>query len=497
MPQVWKADGVTTDALGSSTSTDALPRGAKLGLTVAVLAMTVLPYTVTGMNLAIPEIQEEFDSSLAALSWTLSGYSIVLASFTMLGGSLSTRFGNRRMFVVGVVFFTLGSLLCIVAPGTVVLIAARVVQALGGALVVPSSVSVALAGWPDHRRVTAMGIWTAAFPIGSSVAPVAAALLLDAGSWRLIFVPPMVAGIVVLVMVPMVPNDRVGGDGLRASTPLPDLGGMALGTVSVALLAVGIVQGRSWGWTSWAILGCLAGAAVLVPLFIVRCRRHARPFLPMHLFSVPTFRVANVTNVLISMIGMSVWLVWPLMLGGLWGYDALHIGLAMTPTPLIGGTVSILVARWCQVHGFRTVLIVGGAALVAAMWWFYSHTTVEPDYWTAMFPGLVLMGIGMGCTFAPLNAAALVDLPRGDLPQGNATFSTGRFLSGAIGIALVVAMLGEPSEEDPLAAFDRAYFLLFVVSVVALIALVVLWPRRATAGRTARLQPAAEGASSP
>jgi hypothetical protein len=270
-----------------------------------------------------------------------------------------------------------------------------------------------------------------------------------------------------------------------------------LGTVSVALLAVGIVQGRSWGWTSWAILGCLAGAAVLVPLFIARCRRHARPFLPTHLFEVPTFRVANTTNVAISMIGMSVWLVWPLMLGGLWGYDALHIGLGMTPTPLIGGAVSILVARWCQVHGFRAVLIVGGAALVGAMWWFYAHTAVEPDYWTAMFPGLVLMGIGMGCTFAPLNAAALVDLPRGDLPQGNATFSTGRFLSGAIGIALVVAMLGEPAEEDPLAAFDRAYLLLFALSVVALIALAALWPRRSTVGRTARLQRAVEGASSP
>jgi EmrB/QacA subfamily drug resistance transporter len=464
-----------TGARAERAPDDTLAPGAVLGLSVSVMAMALLPVTVTGMNLAVSAIQAEFGSSLAALSWSLSGYSIVLAALTLLGGAVAARLGYWTTFMAGLAVFTAGSALCAAAPGTAVLIAGRVVQGAGGALIVPASVSVALAGWPDSRRSFAIGVWTAAFPIGSSGAPILAALLLDAGSWRWIFVVTGALGAAALVLgwfLPRVPKTS-------AAVPAwPDILGMTLGTVAVGLLALGIVQGRSWGWTSLGVLGPLVVAAGLVPYVVWRSTRHPRPFLPLRLFEVTTFRVGNIANVFVSMIGMSMWLVWPLVLSGLWNYSALQVGLAMSPTPILGGTISVAVSRWNARHGFRLSLLIGSVTIVAANAWFLFRTQVEPDYWGVMFPGLVLMGMGMGLTFAPLNAAALVDLDRADFPAGNATFSTGRFLSAAIGIAAVVAMLGEGDDAHPTAPFERAYLLLLVIAVVAFVILATMWPKR-------------------
>jgi len=258
---------------------------------------------------------------------------------------------------------------------------------------------------------------------------------------------------------------------------LPDFAGMLMGTVSTGLLALGLVEGNTWGWTNVKTLIAFAIAALLIPLLISRSGKHKRPFLPVKLFRVPTFRIANIANVSVSMIGMSVWLVWPLVLGGLWKYDAWGIGLAMSPTPFLGGA-GAFVSSWLVARfGYRQLLSTGAVALVLATGWFMFMIQETPHYWTHMFHGLVLTGIGMGLLFSFLNAAALVDLEREDFPAGNATFSTGRFLSGAIGIAAVVAMIGSGGN-SPVDPFRKAYGFLFGISIIAFLAIVVLWPRQ-------------------
>ena len=177
------------------------------------------------------------------------------------------------------------------------------------------------------------------------------------------------------------------------------------------------------------------------------------------------------------MIGMSVWLVWPLVLGGLWKYDAWGIGLAMSPTPVLGGGGAFLSSYLVARFGYRQLLSTGAVALVLATGWFMFMIQETPHYWTHMFPGLVLTGIGMGLLFSFLNAAALVDLEREDFPAGNATFSTGRFLSGAIGIAAVVAMISSGGD-SPVDPFRKAYGFLFGISIIAFLAIVLLWPRQ-------------------
>jgi EmrB/QacA subfamily drug resistance transporter len=468
------------DTLHLGTSQQKLPRTAVIGLTTSMLGMAALPFAVTGTNLAIPLIKQDFDASLASLSWALSGYSIVIASLTMLGGALSARIGTLRAFQIGVGLFVAASALCVVAPNTAVLIVGRILQGAGGAFVVPASVSVALVGWPDERRAFAMGVWTGAFPIGSSTAPIICSALITGGQWRLIFAVPLVLGLVTLgLSAPLRTAKELTASRADAATLLPDLVGMVAGTVATGLVALGLVQGNSWGWAGTKTIVTFVVAVLLVVVLITRSRQHERPFLPVPLFRVPTFRIANIANVSVSMVGMAVWLIWPLVLGGLWKYDAWGIGLAMSPTPLLGGAGAIFSARLVNKFGYRKLLVTGAVALVSSTAWFTFRTEAEADYWGHMFPGLILMGLGMGLLFSFLNAAALVDLRREDFPVGNATFSTGRFLSGAIGVAAVVAALGADGD-DPVAPFRRAYGFLFGMAIVAFIAIVVLWPRRAS-----------------
>ena len=453
------------------------PRVAIIGLTTSMLGMAALPFAVTGTNLAIPLIKQDFNSSLAALSWALSGYSIILAALTMLGGALSARIGTLRAFQLGVTIFAVASAVCVFAPNTAILIAGRVLQGIGGAFVVPASVAVALVGWPEDRRAFAMGVWTGAFPIGSTTAPIISSALITGGQWRLIFAVPLLLTVIALGLTVFIRGHAQLEAGSNAPTGVPDIVGMIAGTLSTGLIALGLVEGNTWGWNDPKTLGAFVIAGVMVPVLIVRSGRHPRPFLPISLFRVPTFRIANIANISVSMVGMAVWLLWPLVLGGLWKYDAWGIGLAMSPTPVLGGAGAFLSAQLVAKFGYRQLLTTGAVALVAATAWFTFMTQEEPQYWSHMFPGLILTGIGMGLLFSFLNAAALVDLQREDFPAGNATFNTGRFLSGAIGIAAVVAMIGAGGDH-PVDPFRRAYAFLFVMGIVAFLAIVVLWPRK-------------------
>ena len=446
--------------------------------------MALLPVGVTGTNLAFPEIEAGFDgASRATLSWALSGYSIVIAAFTLLGGQLTDRFDGRRMFRIGLVVFAAASLLAGWAPTVGLLIAGRCLQGIGGALLVSSSLLVATTGWPRERHTFVIGIWTAAFPIGSALAPSITAAILELASWRWIFLTTAMLAIVVLVADLIALPPATGGRSAETDdVPFehPDYLGIVVGTGAVGLAALGIVQGPSWGWGSARILVVLFAAAALVPIFIIRSRRHPRPLLDLDLFQVRTFWLANVANVFVSVAGMSVWLIWPLLMINQWGYSQITVGLAITPTPFLAGLGAVVSARIAERIGYRVRRVLGLAFIVAPNVWVGATLEAEPNFVGAMLPGLLLYGIGMGLTFSPINAAALSEIPFERYAQGNAAFSTGRFLAGAIGIAAVVAALGEPGS-DPLAGYDRAFLMLALVSAAGLVLLAVGWPRRSVA----------------
>ena len=351
----------------------------------------------------------------------------------------------------------------------------------------PSSLIVVTSQWPAERRTFVIGVWTAAFPIGSAAAPSLTAVILQVGSWRWVFALMTIIAIAVAVLAaPVRIADQGSGSTSPDGSPLPrpDIVGMVIGTAAVGLLALGIVEGPTWGWLSWRIVGSLVVSAAMVPLFIRRSLRHPRPLIDLRLFRIPTYSVASGANVFISIAGMSVWLIWPLFMTNQWGYSQIAVGLAITPTPMLAGIVSILSTRWSAVHGYRSLLVPGSIILVGANLWYLTMLGTEPAYATEMLPGLIMYGVGMGLTFAPVNAAALGHVPPSQYGQANAGFSTGRFLSGAIGVAAVIAALGEGDDADPMAAYDRGFAMLAVVSALAAVLLVVAWPRRATAPAT-------------
>jgi MFS family permease len=464
-------------------------RAYRLGVAVAMLAMCAIPIATTGTNIAFPSLVAHFsDVSRVTLSWSLTGYSIVIAAFTLLGGQLSDRLGSSRMFAVGLALLVGSNVVSAAAPSAFVLIASRAVMGAGGALVVPASLSVILARCPEDRRTFTIGLWTAAFPIGSAVAPVTTAFLLELFSWRAVFgATAVVSGAALVLSTRLSPVPRAA----PTSTGRADLVGFGAGTAAMGLVALAIVEGHSWGWTSPSILGSALGGMALLGVFIVRSLHHPNPLLDLSLFRIRSFRNTNIASGAISSVGTALWLVWPLLMTGLWGYSQLRVGLAMTPAPVLTAVGAMLASRVAARRGHRGILRAGACFLIASCAALVLLPQATPNYLTGMLPGIVLCGLGSALAFAPLNAAALVDVPRASMGQANAAFATGRFFSGAIGVASAIAVLDGPAT-GPLDNFDRAFALLGLFAVIGL-ALLLVGGRRSGAhgsGSGAGLAPA-------
>ena len=274
------------------------PRRARVAFAASIGAMTLMPLAVTGTNLAFPEIEATFaDTSRSVLSWALSGYSIVIAAFTLLGGQLSDRWDAKRSFLAGLAVFAAASLIAAVAPTPAWLIAGRSAQGVGGALIVPASLLIAVSEFPAVRRPLVIAVWTAAFPIGSALAPTLSAVVLQIGSWRWVFLVMALTSVVIAAVIAALPvrldeGPRHDGEGEAADEGRSDVLGIVLGTGAVALIALAIVQGPSWGWLDarTALVGTFGVA--LLPVFVRRSLRHSRPLMDLRLFELRTYSVA-------------------------------------------------------------------------------------------------------------------------------------------------------------------------------------------------------------
>ena len=452
-----------------------ITRSAWSVLVISVIAMILLPAALTGTTIAFPEIELNFGSNRATLSWILSGYSITTAAFTLLGGQLSDRLGSRVMFIRGVFLFFLGSVLCTVSPNVGLLIAGRTIQGVGAAIYAPASLAMVLRRFHRTHHALAIGIWAASVPIGSALSPTIASFILEIADWRWMFAVQTVGAMSVLFAIAFF-KEKEGSRGSSVRGPM-DYWGIPIGTAAIGFLALGIVQGPRWGWMSWDTILAFAASLVLFPLFMHRNKDQSMPLVDFTLFSIPTFRTANVVSLGVSLVGSSVWLLWPIHLATVWEYSQIQIGLAITPTPLLAGLVSIGTGRWVQTYGYRGILSVGTALLVLGNIWLIIFYGSEVHYWGRMFPGLVLYGLAMGLTFAPLNSAALADVPEQVYGRANATFLTGRAMCSAIGIAILVAIIGDSAGLDALPAFRNAFIFLAGVSAGSFLLVLSIWPR--------------------
>lgn len=415
---------------------------------VTVAGAFVVALDLSIVNVAFPSIEASFPGAgTSTLSWVLTAYSVVFGALLLGAGRIADRSGRRRTFLTGLGVFTLGSLLCGIATSPGLLIAGRVVQAVGAALLMPSSLALLLSATAEQARTTAVAMWGGISALAVACGPSIGAVLVEAGGWRWAFLVNLpVLAVAAIATTRVVPESSAGG-------PRPDVAGIALVTVAVASLALAITQGPDWGWSSVGVLGSFAAAAVTGSLTVRRARRHPAPAVDLRILSNRTVAVANAGTVLYAIGFFAMLLANVLFLTSVWGWSTLAAGLAVTPGPLVVAALSRSTGRLAGRVGFRPVLVVGGLVFAAAQLWSAAMVPLDPDYLRWWLPQTLVTGLGVALTFPVLSAAAVAGLPPASFGVGGAMNQTARQIGAVLGVAVLVAVLGDPS--SPAQALDR------------------------------------------
>jgi EmrB/QacA subfamily drug resistance transporter len=444
-------------------------------LAVTSLGVFIVLLDTTIINIAFPAITAAFPSTTrAALSWVLNAYAIVFAALLITAGRTADQLGRRRMFLIGLAVFAATSAACGLAPTLPALVAGRALQAVGAALLVPTSLALLLAEFPRSRRSMAVGLWGAVGAVAAASGPLLGALLVETIGWRWIFLAnPPVCTLAI----------ATGGRLLRESTDpqaagLPDLLGVALVIAATALAALGIVQGPDWGWTSSRTAGSLLAAAALGVLFVLRTRRAARPVVDLALFRVRSFGVANLATLLFSTAFFAIGLGNVLFLTGVWQWSVLHAAAAILPAPLTVALVAGPAGRLADRLGHAPIIVPGALLFAAGQLWFATRVGPTPAYVQQWLPGLLLGGLGIGLALPTLGSAAAATLPAANFALGSAVNATARQLGAVLGVSMLVAVLSTPPPSQAMAAFDRTWTAIGIVAVAAAITSLAL--RRAS-----------------
>jgi EmrB/QacA subfamily drug resistance transporter len=372
---------------------------------VTVLASGMAFLDATAVQVALPSIGRELDASLSGLQWTVSSYTLTLAALILLGGSLGDRYGRRRVFVIGVIWFAATSLLCGLAQNTAQLVAARALQGVGGALLTPGSLALIQSSFRPGDRARAIGLWSSLSGISGLIGPFLGGLLVDVVSWRLVFLINVpVAVLIVAVAGRHVPESRDPAHHARFDYAGAVLGALALGGVTYALIGAGENMFRSDVVASAAVgvLACIA--------FVLRERRAADPMLPPRLFADRQFTGANLATLAVygALGGSGLFLVLQLQIA--LGYDATGAGAAMLPTILIITLLSPRAGALAQRIGPRLPMTVGPLVVAAGTLLLAGVDGGQP-YVVEVLPGSLLQGFGMALVVAPLTATVLAAAP--------------------------------------------------------------------------------------
>jgi EmrB/QacA subfamily drug resistance transporter len=444
-------------------------------LLVTAVAVFMSFLDVTIVNIAFPDIRASFpESSLSSLSWILNTYSIVFAATLVPAGRLADRFGRRRFFFLGLLVFLGASVVCGVAGSVEVLIAARAVQALGGAMLVPASLGLLLPEFPLERRATATALWGATGAVAAAAGPSLGGVLVEWQGWRAVFFVNLLIGLPALF-----PARRLLRESREPQTAFPDALGAVLLAAGVGALALGIVQGPQWGWGSARIVGAFAASAVLLVLFVYRSTRHRAPVIELSLFHVRSFAVANVGGFVFATGFYALLLCNVLFLTGVWHYSILRAGVALTPGPLMAALAAPIGGRLSDRFGQRVVAVPGSLLFATGALLFALRTGTEPSFASDFLPANMIGGFGIGLTFAAFGSAAVAQLPRNRYATGGAINNCIRQIGAVLGIAILIVLIGTPTSANALDVFHRAWLLIACSGAVAAVAGVALGRVRA------------------
>lgn len=428
-------------------ASDPGPRSRRAPVWLAVLAASLPMFMATLDNLvmtsALPVIKADLGSSVGELSWFMNAYTLAFATFMLPAATLGDRLGRRRVMLVGLAVFTLGSIGSALSATSEALIVARAVQGVGAAAIMPLSLTLLAAAVPPARRAAAIGIWGGVSGLGVALGPVIGGAVVEGVSWEAIFwlnVP--VALVAAPLLLAAIPESRGAWQRL-------DLVGVLLLGGAVFLGVWGIVHGNDDGWGDPRVLVPLALATLLVPAYVVWARGRSYAVLPLRLFSSRSFSVANVIALFftLGMFGTVFLLAQYLQI--VQGYSPLDAGLRTLPWTAAPMVVAPIAGALAPKVGLRPLLALGLALQTASLVWF-AWLTESGSAYSAFVPALLLAGVGMGLTFAPMATAVLDGLPEGDFAVASSANSTIREFGVALGIALLTAVfLGYGGALDP------------------------------------------------
>ena len=459
-------------------------RRRQLVLAICCMSLLIVSLDVTILNVALPAMQTDLHASTSGLQWTIDAYTLVLASLLMLAGSTADRIGRKRVFVVGLVVFSLGSLLCSVAPGLDSLIWFRMIQAVGGSMLNPVAMSIITNTFTEPReRARAIGVWGAVVGISMAAGPLIGGLLVDSVGWRSIFWINLPVGLAALLLtLKFIPESRA------PKARRPDPVGQLLVIALFGSLTYAIIEAPDSGFTSILPFAILALAALLALLWYEP--RRDEPLIDLRFFWSAPFSGATVIAIsAFSALGGFLFLS-TLYLQNVVGLDALHAGLWMLPMAVPTFLCAPISGRLVGSHGPRISLLIAGTAMTASAVLFAGFEAETSG--VSRFIGYALFGIGFGFVNAPITNTAVSGMPRAQAGVAAAVASTSRQLGQTLGVAVVGAVLASgvsasSYKETFVSAARPGWWILVACGLAVLVLGAVtsgVWARR-TAERTA------------
>lgn len=467
-----------------------MERGWKVLATTSLGSLMVFIDTSI-LNVAFRSMVADFGpGSQRQLTWVFSAYSISFAAALLTAGRAADRIGRKRMFLVGTVVFAAGSGLCGISPNVGLLIAARIVQAVGGALIVPSALALILPEFPPEKRSAAIGISGAVGGLSAAFGPAVGGVLVEAFGWRSVFTINLPLSVLAIVLGTRIL--RESKDETAVSMPDPLGGVLAIG--GVGLLTAALVEGDNWGWGSVRVVGSVVLSVALLVAFVLRSQRHPVPVIDLSLFRLRFFSAANLSSLLFSMGFFGMFFVNVNFLQSVYGYSPIRSGLASSPGPIMAAIFAGPAGNWAQQRGHKVVVVPGLALFSAGMVLLYATVSPTTSYWSSFFPAYAVTGLGVGLTISTLGSASNAFLPPNRFGMGSAIGATGRQFGAALGIAAVSAIRSGASADPVMVGFRRAWVFVIVTSVLAGIAMYAFF-RKPTDAEIAASRVAAVGAT--
>ena len=412
-----------------------------LALILAVQFMTILDIAI--VNVALPSIQVDLGFSQENLQWVISAYALVFGGFLLLGGRSADLLGRRRIFMVGTLVFTVGSLLCGLAWSDESLIAFRALQGLGAATITPAALSILVAMFKEGReRNIALGAWGAVGGVGAAAGVLLGGVLVDFLSWEWIFFVNVPVGIAALILAPILLEESLDRHGQGF-----DLPGAVLVTSGLSILVLGITQGNGWGWSSEQTIATFVAAAVLLLAFVGWERRAKDPLVPFSIFRLQTLTAANIVGFVLGTALFSMFLILTLYMQQVLGLSPLETGvgyLAVAGTAIIWANVA---AAAVTRVGVKPALVFGMALMTVGLVYF-TQVSVNGSYWTDLFPGFLIIGLGMPFAFVPITIAAVAGTKPEEAGLASGLINTSQQIGGAVGIAILSTIAFSTTTDD-------------------------------------------------